>query len=146
MRRPPRRPDIPVLPRPAAAWAALQGVAALAIVALALFLGSGLGMAENELRALVFTVLVLMNIGLILVNRSFHSSLTEAVSRPNSTLWILVGSVLLVLGLGVYWPPAQGLFHFGPLHWNDVLVCMAAGVLLIGLLELGKRVAKSDQA
>jgi Ca2+-transporting ATPase len=146
MRRPPRRPDIPVLPRSAAAWAALQGLAALGIVALALFLGSGLGMAENELRALVFTVLVLMNIGLILVNRSFHSSVAEAVSRPNSTLWILVGAVLLVLGLGVYWPPAQGLFHFGPLHWNDVLVCMAAGALLIGLLELGKRLAKLDHA
>jgi Ca2+-transporting ATPase len=139
MRRPPRRPDMPVLPRQAIIWAVLQGMAALAIVALALVLGARFGMAENELRALVFTLLVLMNIGLILVNRSFHSSLTEALLRPNRTLWTLVGAVLLVLGLGLYWPPAQGLFHFGPLHWDDLLMCGGAGVALIGLLELYKR-------
>lgn len=39
-------------------------------------------MPENELRAFVFTVLVLMNVGLIAVNRSFRSSLKEALSGP----------------------------------------------------------------
>jgi Ca2+-transporting ATPase len=139
MRRPPRRPDTPVLARASVVWAALQGLAALVIVALALFLGARLGMAENELRALVFTVLVLMNIGLILVNRSFNASLKEALLRPNRTLWILVGAVLLTLTLSLYWPPAQRLFHFGPLHWDDLLFCLGAGAGLIALLELGKR-------
>ncbi len=139
MQRPPRRPDLPVLPQPAVVWAAMQGLAALAIVALALFLGARFGMAENELRALVFTVLVLMNIGLILVNRSFHASLKEALLRPNRTLWILVGAVLSVLVLALYWPPAQKLFHFGPLHWDDLFLCLGAGAGLVALLELGKR-------
>jgi Ca2+-transporting ATPase len=139
MRRPPRRPDTPVLARASVVWAALQGLAALVIVALALFLGARLGMAENELRALVFTVLVLMNIGLILVNRSFNASLKKTLLRPNRTLWILVGAVLLTLALSLYWPPAQKLFHFGPLHWDDLLFCLGAGAGLIALLELGKR-------
>lgn len=139
MRRPPRRPNTPVLPRVSLIWASLQGLAALAIVALALFLGARLEMAEDELRALVFTVLVLMNIGLILVNRSFHASLREALLRPNRMLWILVGTVLMVLACALYWPPAQSLFHFGPLHLDDLAFCLLAGAGLVALLEFGKR-------
>ncbi len=139
MNRPPRKPNAAVLPRATALWAAMQGATALAIVALALFMGSRLGMPESDLRAFVFTVLVLMNVGLIFVNRSFSSSLSEAVLRPNRTLWVLVISVLVVLSAALYWQPAQALFHFAPLHLDDLSICLAAGVALIGLLELGKR-------
>jgi Ca2+-transporting ATPase len=139
MRRPPRKPDDPVLPRATAWWAAMQGLAALAIVALALILGSRLGMPEGDLRAFVFTTLVVMNVGLILVNRSFRSSLYEALFRRNVTLWILVAVVLLVLSTALYWPPARALLQFGPLHLDDLSVCIGAGAVLIGLLEIVKR-------
>jgi Ca2+-transporting ATPase len=52
-----------------------------------------------------------------------------------------VGAVLLVLAFALYWPPAQGLFHFGPLHLDDLSLCLGAGAGLIVLLELGKRVS-----
>ena len=139
MRRPPRKPHASVLSGRAALWAAMQGLAALAIVAFALFFGVRIGMPEDDLRAFVFTTLVLMNLGLIIVNRSFRSSLSEALLRPNTTLWILVAAVLLVLIAALYWAPAQRLFHFGPLHLDDLSICLAAGAGLIGLLELGKR-------
>ena len=139
MGRPPRKPNAPVLPRSVAIWAFMQGVAALAIVALALYLGARAGLAENDLRAFVFTTLVLMNIGLILVNRSFRSSLADALLRPNKALWALVAAVLIVLGIAIYWPPAERLFHFAPLHWDDLSVCLGAGIGLIGILELAKR-------
>jgi Ca2+-transporting ATPase len=142
MGRPPRKPGAPVLPRATALWALMQGVAALLIVGFALFLGARAGMAENDLRAFVFTTLVLMNIGLILVNRSFQSSLASAVLRPNRALWTLVSAVLVVLGVAIYWRPAQDLFHFGPLHWDDLSVCLTAGLALIGLLEQGKRLMR----
>jgi Ca2+-transporting ATPase len=139
MRRPPRKPDAPVLPRAAALWAAIQGLAALAIVALALFAGGRLRMPENDLRAFVFTILVAMNIGLIIVNRSFRASISEALLRPNPALWILVAAVLIVLATALYWPPAQSLFHFGPLHLNDIVICLFSGIVLVGLLEFAKR-------
>ncbi len=139
MGRPPRKPNAPVLPRPIAIWAFMQGIAALAIVVLALYLGARAGLAENDLRAFVFTTLVLMNIGLILVNRSFRSSLADALFRPNRALWALVGAVLVVLGFAIYWAPAARLFHFAPLHWDDLSVCLGAGIALIGILELAKR-------
>ncbi|MBU6473743.1 MAG: cation-translocating P-type ATPase, partial [Alphaproteobacteria bacterium] len=139
MRRPPRRPGSQVLPRTSALWAALQGIAALAVVGLALFLGARVGMPETDLRAFVFTALVLMNIGLILVNRSFHASLRDVLMRPNPALWILAGGVLGVLAIAVYWPPAQELFHFGPLHLDDLSICVIAGLGFIAALELSKR-------
>lgn len=126
-------------------WAGIQGLVALAIGAGALFAGAGLGMGPSDLRALVFTILVVMNIGLILVNRSFRSSLAEAVLRPNPALWILVCVVALILSAALYWPPMQALFHFGPLHPDDLAGCLAAGVLLLCLLESGKRLGFARQ-
>jgi len=139
MQRPPRRPGAPVLSGAAALWAAMQGLAALAIVAFALFLGTGLDMPEDDLRAFVFTTLVLMNLGLIIVNRSFRSSLSEALLRPNGTLWVLIAVVLLVLATALYWHPTQALFHFGPLYLDDLSICLAGGAVLIGFLEFGRR-------
>ena len=139
MKRSPRRPNTPVLPRALALWAVIQGLAALAIVMLALALGAHAGMPENDLRAFVFTTLVLMNIGLIVVNRSFDSSLSEALLRPNRSFWILITAVLAVLAAALFWQPARALFHFGTLHLDDLSICIAAGVGLIVFLELAKR-------
>ena len=36
-------------------------------------------------------------------------------------------------------PPARELFHFGPLHGDDVTVALAAGLISLLLLELAKR-------
>ena len=143
MRRPPRDPKSPLLLRRRILWALLQGLIALAILAGVLISASRMGMTEPDLRALVFTSLVLINMGLILVNRSFESSLARALLQPNRALWILLGGVLSLLGVAVYWPPAQSLFHFGKLHWNDLAVCLAVGtVSLVGLEVLKSRLLK----
>ena len=139
MRRPPRRPDASILPRQWAQWALVQGLLALMLVAASLVLGAKSGLPEGDLRALVFTTLVLANVGLIIVNRSFRSSLSDAILRPNAALWILVGTVGAVLAAAIYWVPLRTLFHFGPLHWDDLAVCAAAGLGLIIVLEAGKK-------
>ena len=144
LRRPPRDPKSPLLLRRRILWALLQGLIALAILAGVLISASRMGMAEADLRALVFSSLVLINMGLILVNRSFESSLVRALLQPNRALWILLGGVLSLLGVAVYWQPAQSLFHFGKLHWNDLAVCMAVGaVSLVGLEALKSRLFRT---
>jgi Ca2+-transporting ATPase len=133
MRRPPR----PVLSRllsPAlASWSLLQGMVALAALAVVLLAGMGRDMQDEELRALMFTSLVLINASLILVNRSFASSLVNAVRRPNLFLWLLLAPVAMLLTIALTWPPAMQLFRFGPFHVDDLAVSVAAavGVLLI---------------
>jgi Ca2+-transporting ATPase len=138
MRRPPRDPKSPLLLRRRILWALLQGLIALAILAGVLIIASGMGMVEADLRALVFTSLVLINMGLILVNRSFESSLARALLQPNRALWILLGGVLALIGVAVNWQPAQSLFHFGKLHWNDLAVCLVVGAASLVALEVLK--------
>jgi Ca2+-transporting ATPase len=138
MRRLPRDPKSPLLLPRRIMWALLQGLIALATLAGVLISASRMKMPAADLRALVFTSLVLINMGFILVNRSFESSLARAILRPNRALWILVVGVTALLGIALFWPPAQSLFHFGQLHWDDLAVCAAIGAASLVVLEVLK--------
>ncbi len=135
MQRPPRDPASPLLLPRRIVWAIVQGSLALAVLATVLISASRLHMPDADLRALVFTSLVMINMGLILINRSFSASLIRAFLKPNRSLWILLTGVSVMLTIAVFWPPAQKLFHFGQLHLNDLLVCLVAGLLSLLLLE-----------
>lgn len=138
MRRPPRRPGESVLPRGAALWAAFEGFGALAAVMLALGLGLWLELDETSLRALVFATLVLANIGLILVNRGFGTTLSDALARPNVSLWFLTGAAMSVLAVALFWGPAQNLFAFGALNGWLLAASLGTGIAFIILLEAAK--------
>ncbi|GAB2879504.1 HAD-IC family P-type ATPase [Uliginosibacterium flavum] len=135
MKRPPRDPASPLLMPNRIVWAALQGLIVLAILAGILISAAQADMPEDDMRSLVFASLVLMNMGLILINRSFKASLIRAFLRPNRSLWILLGGVGAVLGTALAWPPAQTLFNFGQLHWSDLAISAAAGFVSLLVLE-----------
>ena len=134
MRRPPRAADSRLL-SPAMMWfSLLQGGTAMAVLALVLLEGIRRDMQPEELRAFMFTSLVLVNVGLIVVNRSFSSSLAAGFRRPNIFLWSLLGLVSIVLIAALAWPPAMALFQFGSLHLDDLAVSFGAtGVLVLAL-------------
>ena len=135
MQRPPRDPASPLLLPRRIVWAALQGLVVFAILAGVLISAARMGMPEADLRSLVFTSLVLINIGLILVNRSYTSSLVQAFMRPNRALWILVAGITALLATALAWPVAQSLFHFGRLHWNELAISATAGIFSLFILE-----------
>lgn len=135
MTRPPRDPQASLLLPQRIWWGVVQGAVALLIAAAALIGGTQFNMPEDDLRALVFTVLVLTNIGLILVNRSFSASLMRAFFNTNRLLWILLSVVVTLLAISVFWPPAQRLFHFGQLHGDNLVICALASVFGLILLE-----------
>ena len=84
-------------------------------------------MPENELRALVFVSLVLINVSLILVNRSFSSSLLVGSAPAEPSLWSAAVGRCSILAVSLTWPPAMDLFRFGPLHLDDLgLSCWPA--------------------
>lgn len=140
MQRPPRDSASPLLLPKRIAWAVLQGLIVLAMLAGILVFATGLPLSEDDVRAVVFTCLVLMNIGLILLNRSFKASLLRALFRPNRALWILLGSVIGLLAIALFWLPAQRLFHFGQLHDYGLAICGASGLLSVLILLLIKAV------
>ncbi|MGJ5094874.1 cation-translocating P-type ATPase [Bradyrhizobium oligotrophicum] len=138
MRRPPRDPQEPLLPRPLVLWGALQGILAMLATGGVLLLAHRNGMPDDELRALVFFSLVSVIVSLIFVNRSFSSSLREALLRPNRMLLLVIGFVVAVLATSLTLPAAAALFRFGPLHADDLALTAAAAITTLIMLELSK--------
>jgi Ca2+-transporting ATPase len=132
MQRPPRPPAAPLISRALWIWGVLQGALLFAAVAATFALGLSWHMPEDELRALTFTVMILVNLGAILANGSLSGSLLDTVRRTSATYWILLAGVIAALGVALFWHPARNLFRFGPLHLDDVTI--AAGIGLASLM------------
>jgi P-type Ca2+ transporter type 2C len=135
MQRPPRDPKSPLVLRKRVIWAVTQGLLVLAVLAVILVSATYQKLPEADIRTLVFTALVLLNMGLILVNRSFSASLYSALLRPNRSLWILFSAVSAVLATAVFWQPARTLFHFGQFHWDLFGISLVAGIGTLIMLE-----------
>ena len=135
MRRKPRAPAEPLFSWQLIGWSILQGGLAFGLVGTIFVIAHQRGMPEDEVRALTFFSLVLSIVSLILVNRSFSTSLVAAFRRPNPTLlWILL-AITAILGLSLVWPAASALFRFGPLHVDDLAMTLAAGIFVLIALE-----------
>jgi len=135
MRRKPRAPEAPLFSWPLVGWSVLQGGLAFSLVGAIFVIVHQRGMPEDEVRALTFFALVLSIVSLILVNRSFSTSLVAAFRRPNPALrWILL-TVVVILGLSLVWPAVSVLFRFGPLHADDLALTLAAGIVVLIVLE-----------
>ena len=82
MQRPPRDPQEPLFGKRILLLSLLQGVvvllAALAVLGYALHSGA----SETQARALTFSTLVIGNLGLILVNRSWQHAITHMLRTP----------------------------------------------------------------
>lgn len=138
MSRPPRSSQAALLAPAMLGWSAVQGAVVLGLV-LALYLGGhGFGMPDIELRALAYFGLVAGIMALILVNRSFGTSVLEALRRPNTTLAIIFAFIALVLIMSLAVPFVSGLFGFGPLHLADLAIVAAVGLITLGVLDGAK--------
>ena len=139
MRRPPRAATSRLFSSGLVIWSLLQGMLTFGVIALLYLLALRRGLPEGDVRALTFVSLVLANLGLVLVNRSFNSSVREALRWNNRALWWVSAVAIILLGVILAWEPARGLFHFGPLHADDLGVTLAAAAGLVVALESFKR-------
>ncbi len=135
MSRTPRNTKEPLVLRKRVLWAIAQGSTVLLILAMMLAWATLLKMPEDAIRTFLFTSLVMMNVGLILVNRTFSASLMRAIFKPNRALLILISLVFLVLAITVFWQPARVVFHFGEFNWQLFTVSLVASFGLLILLE-----------
>ena len=138
MRHPPRSPEEPLFSGALIGWSLLQGATAFVLVAGIFVVASRRGMPESEVRALTFVSLVFTIVGLIFVNRSFSASLVHGVPAAESSARVGAIGRRGHAGLTLLWPLASDLFRFGPLHARDVSVTVAAGVMVLVLLEIVK--------
>src|SRR6516165_3275415 len=139
MRRPPRHPSAPLFTAGFVIWSLLQGGLVLVLVAGLYVMALRQNLPEPDARSLAFAALVAANLGLVLVNRTHGASVFAAFGRSNRALWSVVVATAAILAVIVAWPPARGLFHFGPLHGNDLAVALGSGIAVLLLLELAKK-------
>ncbi len=134
----PRRPGAQMFSRRILTIAALQGLSALAAV-FGVYLWSVLdNRPDDVVRSITFATLLVGNLALILVNRSWRLSIWQSFrQRSNPTLkWILAGAALLVVLLTV--PSLRSAFHFGPMKPTDWLVALVAGFIGVAWFEIYK--------
>jgi len=146
MRRPPRDPAEPLFSRAMVVWSLLQGIFAFGLVAAIFVVAFERGMPADEVRALAFFSLVTAIVALILVNRSASASLLQAVRRPNRALAIVLPFVVLMLGATLAIPALRDLFRFGPLHMDDLLLTVGAGLVVLVVLEIAKPLLRRAMA
>jgi Ca2+-transporting ATPase len=139
MSRPPRDPKSPLFSFPLILWSLLQGTIVLVATGAVFLMAWRRGMPEAEVRSLAFVALVIGNIAMILAGRSFGTSVIRAFSRPNPVLWAVLGVDAMLLAIILSWPPMRNLFRFGPLHADDLLLCVWVGFATLLVLELLKR-------
>ncbi len=131
---PPRRAEARLFDRAVLARGLLQGGGLLALL-LCIYAGArSAAHTDDVARAMVFTVLVLCNVGLIWTNRSWTlASWRRGVERNSYFAWISIGTLVLlgcVLGIA----PVRRLFAFDlP---SPGMLGAAAVLALLGLLWL----------
>jgi Ca2+-transporting ATPase len=128
MLRQPRDPNKPLFNRRTLGLSLLQGVSVLIIVLAVFAVSLYRGQGESEARAMTYTTLVIANLSLILVNRSWSRTILETMSTPNPALWWVVGGALAFLALVIYVPFIRELFGFAHLHFIDIAICFMAGI------------------
>jgi P-type Ca2+ transporter type 2C len=131
MRRPPRKPNEPLFSARSVTLSILQGLGVLVMLLAVYCIAQWRGITENECRALTFTTLVIANLGLILTNRSWSRTIVAMLREPNTALWMVLCGAVGFLGLVLYLPFLQNMFHFGGLGLLDLLICLVVGVLSI---------------
>jgi Ca2+-transporting ATPase len=131
MKRPPRNSQEPLFSRKTLAISLLQGLSVLVIVLAVFGIALYRGLGEAEARALTFTTLIVANLGLILTNRSWTRTILDTLRSRNKALWWILGGTVLFLGLVLYVPFLQSLFRLSTLHFIDLAICLAAGVVSI---------------
>jgi Ca2+-transporting ATPase len=138
MERNPRDPKERLFGKRTLAISAAQGIVVFIVVALVFQTALSLGQPMNEARAIAFVTLIISNLCLILTNRSWSRSIFAAFKKPNPALaWVLSGT-LIFLGLVIYAPFLQGVFHFAPMHAIDFFLALIAGIVSITWFELLK--------
>jgi magnesium-transporting ATPase (P-type) len=93
---------------------------------------------EAYLRAttMAFAGIVACQVGTAMASRTDRVSLLRIGAFSNRLLLVGIGFELVVTGLAIYLPPAQGLLGTRPLTWPELLVLVAFPVIVWGADEV----------
>ena len=96
------------------------------------------GLDETVTRAMVFTVLIVANIILTLVNRSFYYSIFTTLLYKNNLVLMIIGITVSITGLLLFVPALAHFFEFGTLTVSQLLISIAIGFMSVIWYEFVK--------
>ncbi|MBC7488385.1 MAG: HAD-IC family P-type ATPase, partial [Cytophagaceae bacterium] len=96
------------------------------------------GYDEALTRTMTFTVLIVANIFLTLINRSFHYSLWTTLKYKNDMIVMMILITLLIVGVLLYVKPLTRFFQFETLSVLQLLICLAIGFVSVSWFEFWK--------
>jgi Ca2+-transporting ATPase len=146
MARPPRDPGVRLFGRDTLSYSLGQGLGVLLAVLLFYAASLYLGYGDDEARALSFSTLIVGNLALIFVNRSWGESTVSRLRVPNKALWWVTGGAVAFLACALYVPVLRRVFRFAYLSPLDVALCVLVGlgsVLWFEVIKIRRRVRRS---
>jgi Ca2+-transporting ATPase len=138
MDRRPRPLGEPLFSRHMLVVSLLQGFVALLVVLGVYALSLAQGFSAEETRAITFTALVAGNVGLILTNLSWSTSILKVVRGRNIALMCMMAAATMLVAVLLAAPPARSLFGFAPLSVFDLFIAVGAGMLSVSWFEIMK--------
>ncbi len=144
MKHPPRDPAKSLFDKQIFKIGIFQGLFILAILLTVFFIASAQGRKETEIRTLTFSTLILSNLGLLLINRSWSRSLFAALRIPNRPLWAITISALSFLTLTISVPFLRELFQFSKITFLEMFLCGIAALTSVFWFELFKKWRKKN--
>jgi Ca2+-transporting ATPase len=138
MKRKPRSIDKRLFNREAAIVSFVQGAVVLVVVALIFFSAIDNGLGEQTARTMAFATIVMSNLALISVNRSWKHTMLGTFRTQNRAFWWVLAIALVALALVIYVPPLSGVFSFTALTPFNLLICVGASIFSIMWFEIYK--------
>lgn len=135
MSRKPRNPKEPLFGKRTLLLSVLQWFFALFMVLLIFKIFLGLGQSEIVAKTAAFVTLIIGNIALILVNRSWTHTIIKTLKIKNAALLPVVIGALVMLVLMVYVPAVSNMFHFTSMKIEYFLLAIAGWIISIARFE-----------
>lgn len=93
---------------------------------------------EALTRTMVFTVLIVANIFLTLINRSFYYSMLATIKYKNPMVALIILITIILLGLLLYVKPLTLFFEFEFLNTNQLAISISTGFASVAWYEIVK--------
>ncbi|MGV9003823.1 cation-translocating P-type ATPase [Flavobacterium sp.] len=96
------------------------------------------GMEEAHTRTMVFIVLIVANIFLTLVNRSFYYSILTTMRYKNNLVLLIIAITVIITGLLLFIPVLNNFFGFATLTAAQIFIAALIGFVSVIWYELVK--------
>ena len=138
MQRPPRSPQEPIFGKHILLISLSQGLIVLLVTLGMLSYAMYAGLPTETARTLTFATVVISNLGLILVNRSWQHSLMATLDSSNHALWWVISGAFGFLMLALMLPFMRTIFHFAAISPAQFVLCVIAGIASVVWFEVFK--------